>query len=236
MESGSVPWSNCTGYQSLGGAHGAFRRGKLGLSEGIVAEQPEIVAPEPRVARGSLPTLIVYGNGSRGALYYRNPKVTEGNLLVAVGSVMAVVGLANLAVQLFPAQLDVGGWWFTLSRSLTTLPTTMIALVLIAYGLLRRGTPAVVMRVVAAGLAIISAFLVTIGLVYIVGARSMASGATRDAMGSTKTIVMNSIEIVAYPIGLLGMAAILWYGVTARPGQVRRKGTEPRRRFYETKT
>ena len=195
---------------------GAFKREKLALSEGIVAGPPQIVASEPRVKAGSLPALIVLGKESSRALRYRNPQLTEGNLLVVVGSVLAVVGLADLALHWFPMQLEIEGWWLgTLSQSLANLPTSMIGLVLIAYGLLRRGTPAIVMRGVAAGFAALSVFLVAIGLLYIVAGRFGMTAASGGATRPTKAILMNSIEIVVYPIGLLGMAAILWYGVTS---------------------
>ena len=84
---------------------------------------------------------------SRKTLRYRNPEVTAGSLFVAIGSGLAVVGLVDLAMLWYPMQLGSAGWEFAaVSRTFTNAPMTMVGLVLVAFGLIRRGTHPAMIR------------------------------------------------------------------------------------------
>ena len=192
---------------------------KLELSEGIVAGHPQVVASKPRgktVNPGTPPTLIVDANAPGKILRYRNSEWTAGSLLVAIGGALAVVGMTDLALLWFPMQLGVAGWEFaTVSRTFTNAPMTMVGLVLVAYGLVRKGAPPAMIRTIAVGFAVLSFVLVAIGMLYAMAAPAVLFQSSGEAATTLKrAIIKNGVEIVVYPVVLLGIAAILWNAVS----------------------
>lgn len=149
-------------------------------------------------------------------LVYRDADATAGNLFVAIGAALTVVGLVDIGLLWFPMQLGTAGWEFaTVSRTFTNAPMTMVGLVLMAFGLVRRRTrPAMVKRVavVFAGLSFV---LVAMGMLFGLAAPAVLSQVSgEEAVGALKrAMVKNGIEIVVYPTVLLVIAAILWNAV-----------------------
>jgi uncharacterized membrane protein YidH (DUF202 family) len=149
-------------------------------------------------------------------LEYKDPKATEGSLFVTIGAALALVGLVDLGLLWFPMQLGTAGWEFAaVSRTFTNAPMTMMGLVLVAVGLVRRGTGAVMMRRVAMLFALLSFVLVAMGMLFGLAAPAVLSQASGEAAVSAlkRAMLKNGVEIVVYPITLLVLAAVLWNAV-----------------------
>jgi len=144
------------------------------------------------------------------------PDVTAGNLFVAIGSGLAVVGLVDIGLLWFPMQGGSPGWEFAaVSRTFTNAPMTLVGLVLIAFGLVRRGTRPEVIRGAAVAFAALAFILVAIGMLFAMAAPAVlfqtTTGVATEAL--KRAIVKNGVEIVVYPTVLVGIAVILWRGV-----------------------
>lgn len=164
---------------------------------------------------GRAPITVVDAGPSRKFIY-RDPRVTEGSLFVAIGSGLAVVGLVDLALLWFPMQMGTAAWEFaTISRTFTNAPMTMVGLVLIAVGLLRRGIRPIVIRRAAFVFAALSFVLVAMGMLFGLAVPAVLSQASGDAASEAlkRVILKNGIEIVVYPTVLLLIAVILWHAV-----------------------
>jgi hypothetical protein len=149
-------------------------------------------------------------------LQYRDPSVTEGNLFLALGTALAVVGAFDLALLWIPMQVGSAGWEFAaVSRTFTNVPMTMVGLVMMAFGLVRRGTRPTMIRRVAVVFAVLSFVLVAMGLLFALAAPAVLSQASEGAAASAlkRAIFKNGVEIVVYPAVLLVVAAILWQSV-----------------------
>ena len=160
--------------------------------------------------------VIVAPEQSRKILRYRNPEVTAGNLFVAIGSGLAVVGLVDLAMLWYPMQLGSVGWEFAaVSRTFTNSPMTMVGLVLVAFGLIRRGTHPAMIRGAAVVFAVLSLILVAMGMLFAMSAPAVLFQTSGEAATEAlkRAILKNGVEIVVYPAVLIGIAAILWHGV-----------------------
>ena len=128
---------------------------------------------------------------------------------------MAVVGMSDLALLWFPMQFGSVGWEFaTISRTFTNAPMTMVGLIMVAYGLVRRGASPVMVRGMAIGFVVLSMVLVGMGVLYASVAPAVLGQNSEEAAPQlARAIIKNGVEIVVYPLGLLGIAAILWHGV-----------------------
>ena len=159
----------------------------------------------------------IVDSGPSWKLVYHDPDKTAGSLFVAIGSALAVVGLVDLALLWFPMQLGTAGWEFAaVSRTFTSAPMTMVGLVLIAFGLVRRGTRPTMIRKVAMGFVALSFVLVAMGMLFGLAAPavlSQASGEPAATAALKRAMVKNGIEIVVYPTVLLVIATILWNAV-----------------------
>ena len=160
--------------------------------------------------------VMVDAERSRKILRYRNPEVTAGNLFVAIGSGLAVVGLVDLAMLWYPMRLGVVGWEFAaVSRTFTNAPMTMVGLVLVAFGLIRRGTHPAMIRGAAVVFAVLSLILVAMGMLFAMSAPAVLFQTSGEAATEAlkRAMVKNGVEIVVYPAVLIGIAVILWHGV-----------------------
>lgn len=149
-------------------------------------------------------------------LRYRDPAVTEGSLFFAIGSALAVVGVIDLSLVWFPMQLGTAGWEFAaVSRTFTNAPMTMVGLVLMAFGLVRRGTRPTMVRRMSVLFAALSLVLVAMGMLFALAAPAVLAQAAGGAAASAlkRAIFKNGVEIVVYPVMLLTVAAILWRAV-----------------------
>ena len=149
-------------------------------------------------------------------LVYRDPEATTASLFVAIGSALAVVGLVDLAMVWFPLQLGTVGWEFAaVSRTFTNAPMTMMGLVLVAFGLVRRGTRPAMMRGAAVVFAALSCILIAMGILFALSAPAVLFQASGEVASGVlkRAILKNGVEIVVYPTVLLVIAAILWHGV-----------------------
>lgn len=148
-------------------------------------------------------------------LQYRDPPVTEGSLFLALGCALAVVGVFDLALLWVPMELGTAGWEFAaVSRTFTNAPMTMVGLVLIAFGLVRRGTRPTMIRRASVAFAALSFVLVAMGLLYALAAPAVLSQASGEGATALKRAMLkNGVEIVVYPAVLMLIAAILWQAV-----------------------
>lgn len=149
-------------------------------------------------------------------LEYRDPQATEGNLFLALGVALTVVGAVDLGLLWVPLQLGTAGWEFAaVSRTFSNAPMTRFGLVLIAFGLVRRGTGPKMIRRVSVVFAVLSFVLVAMGLLFALAAPAvLAQAAEGAATGALKRAMLkNGVEIVVYPAVLLVISAILWQAV-----------------------
>jgi hypothetical protein len=199
------------------GAHGL-------IEDNVVPQTPREVPPLDHVDPGTKKAASSDGlapvprmdPGGSSVLVYRDPRATEGQLFVVVGLALALVGFVDLLLLWFPTQLGTAGWEFaTASRTFTNVPMTMVGLVLVAVGLVRRGTRPVIVRRLAVIFAALSFVLMAIGLLFALSAFAVLSQASGDTAADAlqRAIVKNGVEIVAYPITFLAMATILWRAV-----------------------
>jgi hypothetical protein len=149
-------------------------------------------------------------------LEYKDPNATDGGLFIAIGSALALVGVVDLAFLWFPLQLGTAGWEFvTVSRTFTNAPMTMVGLVFIASGLMRRGTRPETMRRVAFAFAALSFVLVLLGMLFGLAAPAVLAQTSGETavLAMKRAMMKNGVEIVVYPITLVVIAAILMRGV-----------------------
>ena len=142
----------------------------------------------------------------------KDPKETEGSLFLAIGSALAVVGLVDIGLLWYPVQLGSAGWEFaTVSRTFTSAPMTLVGLVLMASGLLRRGVSPGVVRGMAFGFAALSFLLVLLAMLFGLAAPAALSQVSGEAAISAlrRAMAKNVVEMVVYPITLVVIAAKL---------------------------
>lgn len=171
--------------------------------------------------RSANPGAPIVGTETRHRFVYRDREVTIGNMFVALGSALAVVGLVDIGLVWFPMQLGTAGWEFaTVSRTFTNAPMTIMGLVLVVYGLIRRRTGPAVLRRMAIGLAALSFVLVAMAMLYGLAAPAVLSLVTDegDARGLKTAMLKNGVEMIVYPTLLLAVAATVWRGITETKG------------------
>ena len=139
-----------------------------------------------------------------------------GTLLFAASIAVTLVTTVDLAILWTPLRFGTAGWEFaTITRTMTSMPVIVVALILAAFGLIVwPGSSARRMRGLAAMMAVMALAIVGAGVLYglsvpVVLGRVDAESADAARRAITKT----ATEMVIYPVALGVMARAAWrYG------------------------
>ena len=141
--------------------------------------------------------------------------VVEGRiwrLLGWIGWVYIVVGGVDSLLTWLPLSLGQPEWEFgTITASLNGLPLPVLGLVLVLCANLMAGR-VLVARVVIGLMLLLALIVLVAGLLYALNV-PLALRAVTDPVarqGVLKAMIKTAVQVVAYPSGLIALAAIAW--------------------------
>lgn len=177
----------------------------------LTQRRGEVTADEPRQVVAPRSTVVV--GRKRGYLRVNDPVITGIRVLMALGAAFAIIGLVDLVLLWIPPRFDNAAWEFgTLSRTFDSFPLTGLGLGLFAYGVVyqsqRRGGRVRALAVVFFAVALL---LIALGVLYATAVPAVLQQTPQAALvGVNRAVIKNALEILVYPLTLLGIAIKLW--------------------------